>query len=794
VTLLALALPVHAIDLFAPNPKPTAPKPKPKPENVEINADNISRDYETRTLSLDGHVHIRYGDEMVSCDKATVSTVTHDIQAHGNVILENADTYIQGQDIDYNYETKVGTIRKGLVESGNVIFLGEIIKKNSDKNFVATDASFTACVTCPAAWSFSGSEIEAEIGGYAYIKYPILRVADFPILILPRLLVPLKSTRQSGILVPSLGFSSTGGTEISLPYFWAISKSSDATFTLRNYQRRGLKEQIEYRFLADANSKGILRGSYINDRGYTDDGTSTSNARTLERGFLTYDQYFELPNHYVNRLNLNLATDLRYPRDFYTEMPGLGDSALENSVSITKNTEKQAMNVESTYYVNLLKADGNATNNDAVQRFPEINYSLMEQQVLHSNFYFKFDANYINFARRDFSYDVAFMNGGVRTIGQSNPLGTPPIIPARCSNVGAPTWNCTTFDPSVDQIRTGQRFIFAPSVSYPFHVGSFLDVEPRVTYQEMQYRFNATYDPTTPQVNGPAPYANNAARRFIEADISAKTKYSAVYGVDDGKSNRYKHEIEPELIYSRTPWNQDPNNVFFGSFQDQAYWRRAEPVSNPDFSGNSKIQFDYLDRFFDMNIATMILSNYLTRKVYTPQADGTTTADYFKFATFRVSEGYDFREAHKDNGTPHPWSTADGLIDIRQDRFETLSTVSYYPYAFVSNWAIRAKYNTLLKNYLELIYNDNYIVDESFTKVTDHSKTAGVGLGLRTRFLDLVGHFNYSLTTQGANGWDYISQVKLPGECLILKFGQSKVIGSDTKFDVSLNFNFGGSS
>lgn len=104
------------------------------------------------------------------------------ITAEGNVALESSDTHIQGEKIIYNYKTKVGEIQKGFVQSGPVIFLGDIIKKNSPTQFVATAARYTSCDTCPAAWSFSGHEIKAEFGGYAYIKYPILRIADFPIL------------------------------------------------------------------------------------------------------------------------------------------------------------------------------------------------------------------------------------------------------------------------------------------------------------------------------------------------------------------------------------------------------------------------------------------------------------------------------------------------------------------------------------------------------------------------------------------------------------------------------------
>jgi LPS-assembly protein len=233
-----------------------------------------------------------------------------------------------------------------------------------------------------------------------------------------------------------------------------------------------------------------------------------------------------------------------------------------------------------------LQSGGGIDTSDAVHRLPEINYSFMDHEIRKSNFFFKFEFNYTNFARRNSSYDETYApNGGNRT---ATPTFTQPF----------------TFNTSKeDQIRTGQRLRVMPTISYPFHMG-FIDVNPSVSYQDTEYEFNATpAGPVTDANGNPLDYNKRAEQQFLEADISFKTKYSAVYGVDDGKSNRYKHEIEPELIYSQIPWAQRSSNIFFGNFNEQPYWRKDEAVSNTDFFGPSRVQFDYDDRYFEKGIS-----------------------------------------------------------------------------------------------------------------------------------------------------------------------------------------------
>jgi LPS-assembly protein len=740
-----------------------------KVDGLELSATDISRDYETRTVILEGDVRIAIDGERLTCQKASINLRKQEIIAEGRVTIESASTYIEGDKIVYNYRTKLGEIHKGYVQAGQVVFIGDFIEKNSPTEFLAYKATYTSCRTCPAAWSFYGQKIKAEIGGYASIKYPVFRVADVPIFILPKLLVPLKSTRQSGFLVPSLEVSSTGGTAVTIPYFWAISRSQDLTYSLKQYEKSGLKQKAEYRYVISEQSKGSFNSAYLKDKNFTETGNDNDTKYELQRGFLAYQHHYELPDGYVQRTKLNLVSDLRYVRDFPDEILGHGDPALENNISLTKNTENQHVSAEAAHYTNLLKSNADSDNSDAVHRFPEIKYSFVEKEILDSNLFFKIDFKYTNFSRRDFSYDDVASNG--QPIKERDG-----------------TFNHDKTTGRLDLIRTGQRFIFLPTVSYPFHIGRYLDVNPSATYNSTHYMFNL--DSSAVDINDPSrrsKYDQSAQSQYLQTDLSFKTKYSAVYGVDDKVSNRYKHEIEPEIVYSRIPYAQRPNHIFFGNFQDQPTARRNEPLSNSDVLGPSRVQFDYHDRFFDKDIATYVLSNHVIRKTYGENGG----ASYKKFVTFRLAQSYDFNQAATE--TDRPWSAINSLLDIRMRNFQTHTTVDYYPYAKVSNYSPRLRFNTDSGNYVELTYSNKVIVQEDQLTTGQRTETIGTGLGFKTKYLDFEGIANFLPITDELESWEYTMNFKPPGDCWALEFKHNKAAGSDnTSYKLNVNFVFSG--
>jgi LPS-assembly protein len=490
----------------------------------------------------------------------------------------------------------------------------------------------------------------------------------------------------------------------------------------------------------------------------------------IDRWFASYHHHYQLPDNFTQHIDLNLVSDLRYPRDFPQELPGNGDSALENRISLTHNEEKTHASIDIGYYINLLKRNPLEDNTDAVHRFPEIRYSLTETQAWNSGFYGGFDLNYVNFARESYSYDE--LNPA------SDILANPDVGFVKHDRDGE-------FNPKDDLIRTGQRLDVVPYLTYPFHLGKALDIQPKLSYRETQYRFNTR----STDLNA-SNYTPSAARRYFRTDLSAKTQFSRVYSIGDGKENpvAYKHTFEPELIYSSIPWSRRPNHPFFGKFQEnQPFYRMQDPVTDRDLLGDKKLQFDYNDRIYDLKTLTYVLNNRIVNK----WIDGTTSS-YRQVFSFKISQSYDFVEAGNDRA--HPWSDILALVETRFLYFDTYTQVNYFPYERESNFDTRVRLRDLSNNFIETGYIRKFTYDENRQlDFKNRTETLRLGIGTSLKYLDLTGDLGYDFVTYKINSWGYQAQFKPPGKCWVIDVRHRQEAGARPSINFSFNLNFGGS-
>jgi LPS-assembly protein len=784
-------------------------------DGVLINARFMDRDMEKKTVVLKGDVQVVFKGQHLSSDRALLDMGKQQVIAEGHVVLYNEKAHAEGDKVVFNYKDSTGFIYNGFVQSGQVIFEGEVIEKVGDNHYIASNAEYTACETCPAGWSFSGRKIDAEIGGYAHIQRPVFHIAGVPVLILPSLIVPLKSARQSGVLVPSMDVSSKGGIALSGIYFWAIDRSSDLTMIARWYQLRGYKLLEDYRYVLSKDSKGDLKGAWMDDKVLKNEYSLLPNH--VNRWFVDYSHYQELPNGYVQRMDLRDVSDLRYTRDFPEEIKGHGDPALENKASISKLMENHYASMEADLYSNLLKYYPYQRNDDAVNRMPELRYSFKEQRLFDGGPLLKMDVDYVNFQRSSYNYDdlTRCQSGIYRdpkdlTTAKTCPLAWDGVnnglVPLdQGYNVKGQISRNGQFDRATDLWRTGQRLDLQPTLSYPFQVFKKFDILPSVTYRETQYRFDPTDTAEQTGANGEPGFNTTAARRYVQADVLAKTEFSRVFGdLENPKSNRWKHSLEPEVGYSQIPWMRTPNHPFFGTYTGFQYSRQYDPVTDPDIGNpNTGVQFDYNDRTFERRVVTYGFLNRLTRKVWN---DG--SPDYKTVAVFKVGQSYDFKEAQRgtDANPSHPWSLIDALIDVRLDHFETYTTASYSPYKpNITDISTRVKGMLTPKNYLQVSYTRYFNLDNNY-HVVDNGETRayGVGGGFISKYIEFEGHLDFTdlrpwdpsiqFPHSGIQvlGWGYGMVLRPPGRCLAIRIEHSQVLGGDAAIHGSLDFDFGG--
>lgn len=763
-------------------------------KNLGVLVDALQSEGDTESvLTLTGQVQIIFKDQHLKADRAKVNFRAKTIEAEGNVVLTSPHATVAGSRVLLDFEANTGAIFDGYVKSGPILFEGSLLSKLSDDEYLVENASFTSCSNCPETWLFSGSQIRAQLGGYAFIKNSWLKVGGLRVFWLPYLIVPLKSDRQTGLLTPEFEFSESGGSTAGLSLFWAIDRSQDATFSAKFYEKRGPKSLLNYRYMLSDTSYGEFNMASLRDRAFGNDSRlngyrkAEESGQPINRWFTKYEHYLDLPDGFIHRMQVNNASDLQYPKDFSLETRNNGDSAMENRMSLTKNTLTSHFSVDTSYYVNLLQSNPLASNNDSVHRAPEIRYSKALSNIGDSSFLYSYDINSTHFYRSDFGYDD--LNKGY------DPAYDPKLNNGRHVNAegsdpicATPDWylnpTCSRsrdgiYDPATDLIRTGHRFDARGSISRPTKLTSFLDVVPKVSYRETHYQFNIPENPTN-------------QRRLLRGELTSRSLFSRVFGdTANYRGDRMKHEIQPELTYTFIPWISHPAHPFFGNSQDAPIFTQ-DSISDADLNSPYGIQFDYNDRIYERRLATFAITNRLIQKRWAGEK-----ANYNQILFWRIAQSYDFHQAESSLPSRQPLSDLSSEFRLNLDQLSIFQKSNYYPYQQVTKLASRIRWSFMSGDFVQLGHT---LEPQTTAGQASTSKTEEYTLTLRKVLPvgEILGKLSVDPEQIQAGerrlkAYGYVARLKLPGDCWYFNFSQYRTPGGDNVFRGSFDFSWDGS-
>ena len=99
----------------------------------------------------------------------------------------------------------------------------------------------TSCEVCEGqdpSWKFKVKSARVTLEEFARLKGVTFSMGSVPLLWTPYLIWPALRDRASGFLIPGLGYNSNRGGYLGISYYWAISRSLDATFSGDLYTKK----------------------------------------------------------------------------------------------------------------------------------------------------------------------------------------------------------------------------------------------------------------------------------------------------------------------------------------------------------------------------------------------------------------------------------------------------------------------------------------------------------------------------------------------------------------------------
>lgn len=313
--LLAGLAPARAQGLLGAAAPAAAPGGRDQP--VYYQADSVDYDRDRGVVTLTGKVEFWQGDRVLMADKVTYNRATGVAAAIGNVVLLEPD----GQTVFAEYAELTQGMKDGvlsglralLAEGGRLAANG--VRRTDGRVNELSRAVYSTCDLCPRdpsrapLWQLRAREaIQDKDNKRIEYRDAVLDFWGIPVAYTPFLAHPDPTEkRASGILAPGFGYSKHLGAFLTVPYFWAIDDSSDATITPILATRNGPALDLEYR-------RRFNNGRLTIDSSIArfDDDTRGSRAagHVFARGLFAIDDTWRWG------FDFNRASSLRYMRDF----------------------------------------------------------------------------------------------------------------------------------------------------------------------------------------------------------------------------------------------------------------------------------------------------------------------------------------------------------------------------------------------------------------------------------------------------------------------------------------------
>ena len=605
-----------------------------QPRPVHIEADSLSYEQDTDTYHAEGNVVIRYTGNVLTSDSAALNRKTDEAFAQGHVVLKSKQDVMEGSRLKMHMPSQTGVLEEGQVFIAETHFYikGDRIEKRGEATYFVVNGQATTCDGEAPDWRLTGKTMNVTVDGYGTITHGKFYAGKAPLIYTPFLLFPAKTNRQSGFLFPRMSYSQDKlGWDMGIPFYWAISKDTDATFYQRYMSERGFQEGAEFRY-ASGSTTGILYGDFLNDsKKITESvGNLSRNWQSNQQRWSFYwNQETRFDPTFYFRADVAKVSDNWYFKDFssynyflnnysldqlqpFKRVAFVGDEAL-TSLASTLRLVKSWKLFNLTALVQDTKDFTVASNDGTLQKYPEVTLTAAKAPLFGSPVNYEIASTYDYFYR-----------------GQG---------------------------------QKGQYLDINPTLSLPFNVGDYFQLTP---FGGVQGTFWWRDD------NIEDGLAKRGDREVYRAGASLTSEIHRVFQIGGKRLSRIRHGIQPEVTYMYVPRAlQDslPNYI-------PAIATQNTVTSTPMYTAAVPAQ----------NTVTYALTNSLIARIL----DKGGNATYLEFLRFKLAQTYDIKAAAADTVPAgmerRSFSDIALELDLKPVTYLSFSARNYYN-VYTTNWS-----------------------------------------------------------------------------------------------------------
>ena len=273
---------------------------------------------------------------------------------------------------------------------------------NKDKDVITLENSILSSCDCiDPIWSIRSSSSDYDTEAMWMNTYnPRLYVKNVPVFYLPYFGFPTDTTRRTGLLLPTMGYSSSEGFLYSQPIFIAPADDYDIELIPQIRTQRGYGSYANFRYADSPDSMLNVKTGYFKE---FDNYRSKEQLENSEHYGLDID--YERKNIFAKNKEHQdgVFTSIRYLNDIeYITLKEEDDNLwtdkkVESKVNYFYNTPEYYGGVYGKYYVDASQK----TNDNTLQELPQIQLHSYNKELFLENLIYSIDTKAQNFTRKE---------------------------------------------------------------------------------------------------------------------------------------------------------------------------------------------------------------------------------------------------------------------------------------------------------------------------------------------------------------------------------------------------------
>ena len=263
---------------------------------------------------------------------------------------------------------------------------------NKDKDLITLENSILSSCDCiDPIWSIRSSSSDYDTEAMWMNTYnPRLYIKNVPVYYLPYFGFPTDTTRRTGLLLPTMGYSSSEGFLYSQPIFIAPADNYDIELIPQIRTQRGYGSYANFRYADSPDSMLNVKTGYFKE---FDNYRSKEQLENSEHYGLDID--YERKNIFAKNKEHQdgVFTSIRYLNDIeYITLKEEDDNLwtdkkVESKVNYFYNTPEYYGGVYGKYYVDASQK----TNDNTLQELPQIQLHSYNKELFLENLIYSID-------------------------------------------------------------------------------------------------------------------------------------------------------------------------------------------------------------------------------------------------------------------------------------------------------------------------------------------------------------------------------------------------------------------